>query len=99
MKKSSITETKNHLSKLLEEVKSGTTILILDRNRPVARLEPVAADWESNSDRIAQLVRQGLVTAPKRSLDVKSFLEGDKPRLPEGASSIQALLAEREKGR
>ncbi|RKX74834.1 MAG: hypothetical protein DRP87_15990 [Spirochaetes bacterium] len=32
MKKANITETKNNFSKILEEVKNGTTILILDRN-------------------------------------------------------------------
>lgn len=99
MRKASISETKNHLSKLLEEVKSGTTILILDRNRPVARLEPVASDRETNADRFAQLVRQGLVTGPKCVLDLESFLAADAPGLPAGVSSIRTLLDERASGR
>ena len=41
MKKASITETKNSLSALLDLVKQGESVLIMDRNRPVARLEPV----------------------------------------------------------
>jgi prevent-host-death family protein len=99
MKKASITETKNHLSRLLEEVKQGTTILILDRATPVARLEPVAADEQSNGGRVAALVRQGLATAPRCRFDLEAFLSHPLVRLPEGASAVQALLAEREEER
>ena len=81
MKKASITEAKNHLSRLLEIVKSGTTILILDRNKPVARLEPVANDQDTSSERIAHLIRQGLASPPKRSLDVLDFLNWQRPKL------------------
>lgn len=99
MKRVSITVAKNHLSRLLEEVKSGTTILILDRNKPVARLEPVAADRTTNDDRVATLVQQGLATAPRRRLDVAAFLSRKMIRLPAGASAVGALLSEREQGR
>ncbi|MEE8591900.1 MAG: type II toxin-antitoxin system prevent-host-death family antitoxin [Spirochaetia bacterium] len=99
MKKASITEAKNHLSRLLEIVKSGTTILILDRNKPVARLEPVANDEETNSERIVHLIRQGLASAPKRSLDVQDFLNWKRPKLPNGGSAVQFLIEEREQGR
>jgi prevent-host-death family protein len=96
MKKASITETKNNLSRLLDEVKSGTTILILDRNKPVARLEPVAANSETNSDRIARLVRQGLVSTPSRVLDIEEFLAWKRPRLPGSVNAVQFLIDERE---
>jgi prevent-host-death family protein len=99
MKKASISETKNHLSRLLEEVKQGTTILILDRTTPVARLEPVAADEQSNAGRVAALVRQGLATAPRCRFDSAAFLSRRMIRLPEGASAVQALLADREEER
>jgi len=99
MKKATISETKNHLSRLLEEVKNGTTILILDRDRPVARLEPVAADEQADEDRIVALVREGLAAAPRRRFDAASFLARRMVRLPPGASAVGALLAEREQGR
>ena len=99
MKKASITEAKNHLSRLLEEVKSGTTILILDRNKPVARLEPVAADEATNDDRVASLVAQGLATAPRHRVAVDSFLSRKMIRLRPGTSAVQALLEERAQGR
>jgi prevent-host-death family protein len=99
MKKATITEAKNHLSRLLEEVKSGTTIIILDRNKPVARLEPVGSDEATNDDRVATLVAQGLATAPRHRLDIDSFLSRKMIRLPARTSAVQALLEERAQGR
>jgi prevent-host-death family protein len=99
MKKASISETKNHLSRLLEEVKNGATILILDRNRPVARLEPVGADEQSNTERIAALVQGGMAAAPRHTLDTAAFLARTIVRLPAGISAVQVLLSEREAGR
>ena len=40
MQRATITEAKDGLSKLLDRVKAGETILIMDRGVPVARLEP-----------------------------------------------------------
>ncbi len=40
---STISETKNRLSELLGRVRGGETLLILDRKKPVARIEPVKA--------------------------------------------------------
>ena len=37
-----ITEAKNGLSALIDRVQAGESIIILERGRPVARLEPVA---------------------------------------------------------
>ena len=41
MNMANISYTRNHLSELINRVKEGETILIMDRQRPVARLEPV----------------------------------------------------------
>jgi len=99
MKKANITETKNNLSRLLEEVRSGTTILILDRNKPIAKLEPIGTDASSNNATAARLVRQGLVTAPAGSLDVDSFLKRRRVELPVGVSAVRTLLEERDDSR
>lgn len=40
---STISETKNHLSELLERVQAGETLIILDRKTPVARVERIVA--------------------------------------------------------
>jgi prevent-host-death family protein len=99
MKKANITETKNHLSRLLEEVRNGTTILIMDRNRPVARLEPVAAEERPGDGLVEALVREGLAAAPRKNLYAGAFLGRKMVRLSAGTSSVQALLREREEGR
>jgi antitoxin (DNA-binding transcriptional repressor) of toxin-antitoxin stability system len=43
MKRASITQTKNGLSALIDGLKGGEPVLIVDRGRPVARPEPVTA--------------------------------------------------------
>ncbi|MBN1834519.1 MAG: type II toxin-antitoxin system Phd/YefM family antitoxin [Spirochaetales bacterium] len=99
MKKASITETKNHLSRLIEEVRNGNSILILDRKRPVARLEPVGLDEQATAEVVTSLVRDGLAAAPRRRFDPAAFLARPRVRLSEGTSAVDALLSERDEGR
>ncbi len=54
MKRATLTETKNNLSALVDQVRHGETILILDRGRPVARLECVLGDAEDPEGRLAE---------------------------------------------
>ncbi len=98
MKKANISTTKNNLSRLLDEVKRGEAILIVDRNVPVARLEPVT-DLGSASDRIPGLARDGVVDLPSAQLDVELFLTRERTRLTDGASATKALLDERRSSR
>lgn len=99
MKKASITQTKNQLSALLDRVRHGETVLIMDRGRPVARLEPALQEGEGDeAGRLARLERAGILRraiSPERS---KLLLEAP-PKLKNGASILQALLSEREEGR
>jgi antitoxin (DNA-binding transcriptional repressor) of toxin-antitoxin stability system len=46
--KASITEAKNRLSALIDGLKGGASVPIVDRGRPVARLEPVAGARETD---------------------------------------------------
>ena len=41
MKKAKIAELRNHLSRYLEYVRAGGSVLVLDRDRPVARVIPL----------------------------------------------------------
>jgi len=92
MKTTSVTLLKNNLSAQLKEVASGETILITDRRKPVASLQPLAHgaladDWSGLSAR-------GIVSPPKKSLVVGLFLE--HPR-GEGRNDLtKAILEERE---
>jgi prevent-host-death family protein len=97
MKKASITEAKNNLSALIDRVKGGSPVLIVDRGRPVARLVPVSA-ISSDNDRLARLVREGVVR-PGRDLPPRALLGTKPPRPKKGASGVRALLDERRDGR
>ncbi|MGH9416970.1 MAG: type II toxin-antitoxin system Phd/YefM family antitoxin [Terriglobales bacterium] len=97
MKVATISQAKNNLSKLIDGLGSGP-VLIFDRERPVARLEPLRPDDPLCTDqRLAGLVRRGIVEPGSKPLP-KGFFEAPLPPLPRGASLVQAVLAEREEG-
>ena len=99
MKKASISETKNNLSRLLERVRRGETILITDRDRPVARLEPVGSALAVEVDgRLDRLQRAGLLRLGRGGL-VERIVSQPAPRAGKGASAVAALLEERDAGR
>jgi prevent-host-death family protein len=98
MKKASITEAKNNLSALIDRVKGGSPVLIVDRGRPVARLEPVNSLHPDDDSRLARLVRDGIVR-PARAAMPKALLGTRPPRVKKGASGVRALLEERRNGR
>jgi prevent-host-death family protein len=99
MKKASITEAKNSLSALIDGLKSGSPVLIVDRGRPVARLEPVMENVRTEDDgRLGRLVRDGIVR-PARSAFPKALLSTQPPRPKAGASGVRALIEDRRAGR
>lgn len=99
MKKASITEAKNGLSALIDRVKGGSPVLIVDRGRPVARLEPVTSGTRAGDDsRLGRLVREGVVR-PARSAAAKALLATAPPRTKDGASGVAVLLDDRRTGR
>ena len=98
MKRATLTETKNNLSALVDQVRQGESILILDRGRPVARLESVLGGEADPEGRLARLERQGLIRRGRtRSLD--ALLQQPPPRPAAGASALRELLDERRGGR
>src|SRR5947207_934489 len=98
MKKASISEAKNNFSALIDGVKGGSTVLIVDRGRPVARLEPVGALRADEGSRLARLVRDGIVR-PARGVTPKSLFTTAPPRLKKRVSGLRTLLEERRGGR
>jgi antitoxin (DNA-binding transcriptional repressor) of toxin-antitoxin stability system len=99
MKKVSITDAKNGLSALIDGLKGGSRFLIVDRGRPVARLEPVTGGGRDNEDgRLARLMREGVVRSGRVGLP-RSFFS-DRPLRPKGDASVVAALIEgRREGR
>jgi prevent-host-death family protein len=98
MKKASVTEAKNNLSALIHSVQGGSPVLIVDRGVPVARLEPVHGSEAVDDDRLARLVREGVVR-PARGGPAKAVIAAKPPSVRRGASGVRALLDERRDGR
>lgn len=98
MRTATLTETKNNLSALVDQVQHGETILILDRGRPVARLESVLGDGDDPEGKLARLERQGLLRRGSAPLP-REILKTKPPRASEGTSALEVLLAERRDGR
>jgi len=95
MERASISALKNRLSAYLEKVRAGETVLVFDRDRPVARLEPVESEMDAD-DRITRLERAGLVKRGRAPVPLKSLrASGAKAK----RSVTQALLDERRGGR
>ena len=98
MKRTSISQAKNQLSALLKAVRRGETVLIYDRQRPVARLEGVAASDVEEDGRLASLERDGLLRRARKPL-AAGLVSAKPPKASPGASILRALLTEREEGR
>ena len=99
MERATISQLKNNLSAYLRKVRAGETVLVLDRNRPVARIEAVSGpDFED--ERLAELERQGLIRRPTHPLTPEEWDAFLKEPLPKAkASVLEALLEERREER
>ena len=98
MKKASIAKLKVNLSRYLDQVKRGESILVIERKQPVAMIVPVSSTGkrlESDNDRLARLERNGLIRrgTPGRS----KWLLKRRPIKVTG-SVLQDLLDERANG-
>ena len=98
MKKAGIADLKNNLSRYLDQVKSGESILVLDRNQPVAQIVPLQRGVRGtvvDDDRLARLERKGLIRrgtgGSGRWLTKRRLVKVD-------GSILQELLDERRSG-
>lgn len=96
MERTSISQLKARLSAYLRKVRAGQTVLILDRDEPVARLERVAGAETPDRDRLVRLERAGLLRRASRPLPLERLREA-APRAAE--SVLAALLEDRRTGR
>ncbi len=99
MKKATISVAKNTLSRLIDHVKRGETVLILDRDVPVARLEPVSRDPDLGDALMSELVKRGTISPPRKPLQAAAFMNRPMAVLAAGASGARTILDEREAGR
>ena len=99
MKRATISETKNQLSSLLEHVRRGEEVLILDRKVPIARIVPVAKVGARDEEtRLADLERRGVIRRPRLRPD-PGLLDRLGPPPKAKGDVLAALLAEREEVR
>jgi len=97
MKRATVTEAKNGLSALLDQVKAGETILITDRGVPVAQIVPATRTISDEDEgRLARLERAGLLR--RGTGDFREFLARPLVKTLDGSSVVELLLEERESG-
>ena len=95
MKKVSVTEAKNGLSRLLADVGRGESVLIVHRGTPVARIEPYQTSVLGDDQAAADLVRRGIADPPTAACELKDLPAIPSPRLPDGVSASRLIAAER----
>ena len=94
MKDASVSELKNQISRYLDYVRHGETILVVDRNTPVAELKPITE--RSSSSRLIALERKGIIRRGTSKIQRRFF--NAKPG-GKDAGILDALLDERNSGR
>ena len=95
MERATISQIKNQLSAYLRKVRAGETVLILDRDEPVARLEAISPA-DQPEQRATRLERNGLLRSPSQPMPLKTLrLSAPKSK----RSVLEVLLEERREGR
>jgi len=96
MKKVNVSELKNRLSHYLRFVRAGQSVLVYDRDRVIARIDPASDAGVADSDAwIAELETRGTLRPPSTKLR-GNWLRG---RIAARVDVVAALLDERESGR
>ncbi len=96
MRRVSIAVLKARLSEYLNAAKAGEEVIVTDRNKPVARLGPIAAPMRGDA-RLMELVRAGLARPAVRNLP-RDFWERPRPK-DHQSRALAALIEERAEGR
>jgi len=97
MERATVSKLKDNLSAYLRKVRAGQSVVIYDRDVPIARLERIESSGRG-LDRLALLRAQGVVRPPARPLATKQLRALLKP-LPRSARLGDALREERAEGR
>ena len=102
MKKAKIGELRNGLSRYLDHVRAGGSVVVYDRDTPIAEIVPFTQTKARNKkdldeERLARLERKGVIR--RGTGDFGEWLKTHKPiEIPGGAGVLDALLEERESG-
>jgi len=102
MKKAKIGELRNGLSRYLDHVRAGGTVLVYDRETAIAEIVPLTksktrSKKNIDEERLARLERKGLIR--RGTGDFGEWLKTHKPiKIPGGSRVVEAVLEERESG-
>lgn len=96
MKTATVTEAKNGLSALLDQVKAGESFIITERGRPVARVVPMV-QLEDPEGRLERLERAGVLRRGTVVLS-EDFFTGPIPQPTRPIEASQYIIEERESG-
>jgi prevent-host-death family protein len=94
MERATVSKLKNNLSAYLRKVRSGQSVVIYDRDLPIARIERIETTGRG-ADRLALLAAQGITRPAVRALSVRELRALLKEPLPRSARVLDALLEER----
>ena len=95
MRAVNIADLKNNLSRYLNEVRRGAEVVIKDRNKPIARIVPLAADDDETE--LMELIAQGSARLP-RSVDPFPKAFWSEP-MPKASVDLVDILREDRDGR
>jgi len=99
VKNAKIAELKNNLSRYLDHVKAGGSVLVLERDRPIAQIVPLShvggRRVGADDGRLARLERNGVIRRGRGGLP--EWLGRRRPARLRG-SLLRDLLAERRSG-
>jgi antitoxin (DNA-binding transcriptional repressor) of toxin-antitoxin stability system len=95
--KAKVADLKDHLSRYLDHVRSGGTVLVLHRDRPIARIVPLerGRTRQHATTRLDELERQGLIR--RGTGDAWEWLGRHRPVKVPG-SVLRDLMEERRSG-
>lgn len=98
MEKATVSRLKNQLSAYLRKVRAGQSVVIYDRDVPIARIDRIE-DGGRGADRLALLAAQGITRPATRALSAKRL----RTLLPKSVSGsarvLDALCEERRQDR
>jgi prevent-host-death family protein len=97
MKNARISELRDKLSEYLARVRKGETVIVYDRDTPIARIDPIAPAPADTPELVLEAYRRGIATPPKIRDGKRLPMPPPKPKKP--ARLLEALLEERRTGR
>jgi len=89
-----IAQIKNQFSLYIQKVKMGETIIVYDRNEPVAQIEMIKHSTKSDFSLLQDLGKKGILKIGKNNFK-KEFFTERLPELKNGMSLSQELILER----